>query len=274
VEDGEDCDCGGEQSCGTDACCDAKTCKFKGNAVCDDANEDCCRNCQYASADTVCRSSTGVCDPEEKCTGTTATCPADKTAPDGQSCGNGTSSLHCASGQCTSRDQQCKTLMGSYTQGNDTYACNSVDCTISCASPEFGSGVCYGLQQNFLDGTTCGGGGKCQNGQCKGSSTGKEIRSWISTHKPLVIGIASALGVVVLFMLLGCIFRCCRRSRRRQKGPPPPPHGWNQPPMRPSPPQPGWNQPPMGPSPGQGGGQYWQPPPPPYPQPMPSVRYA
>ena len=71
--------------------------------------------------------------------------------------------MQCASGQCTSRDQQCKTVMGSYTQGNDTYACDSSGCAISCASPEFGTGVCYGLQQNFLDGTVCGGGGHCLN---------------------------------------------------------------------------------------------------------------
>jgi hypothetical protein len=74
--------------------------------------------------------------------------------------------LRCASGQCTSRDQQCKTLMGSYTQNNDTRSCDSFSCSLSCASPEFGRGVCYGLQQNFLDGTPCGGGGRCSNVSC------------------------------------------------------------------------------------------------------------
>jgi hypothetical protein len=160
VEAGEDCDCGGTASCGNNQCCDPTTCRFKSNAVCDDSNEECCTNCQLSSANTVCRASTGVCDPEETCTGTNPVCPPDKTAEDGSSCGNG---LKCATGHCTSRDQQCKTLMGSYTTGNDTYACNSQDCTLSCASPEFGPGVCYGLQQNFLDGTVCGGGGHCLN---------------------------------------------------------------------------------------------------------------
>lgn len=163
VEAGEDCDCGGTESCASDSCCDPTTCKFKGNAVCDDSNEDCCRNCQFASAGTVCRSSTGQCDPQETCSGTNATCPPDLTSPDGQGCGNSSQHLQCASGQCTSRDQQCKTLMGSFTQNNDTYACNSQTCSLSCASPEFGAGVCYSMQQNFLDGTNCGGGGKCQN---------------------------------------------------------------------------------------------------------------
>jgi len=35
VEEGEDCDCGGATGCGSDACCDAATCKFKNNAVCE-----------------------------------------------------------------------------------------------------------------------------------------------------------------------------------------------------------------------------------------------
>lgn len=160
VEAGEDCDCGGTASCAGNQCCDAATCKFKNNAVCDDSNDECCSSCQLAPSTQTCRPSTGECDPAEMCTGSSATCPADKTATDGTSCTGG---LKCASGHCTSRDQQCKTLMGSYTTGNDTYACDHQSCSLSCASPEFGTGVCYGLQQNFLDGTECGGGGHCAN---------------------------------------------------------------------------------------------------------------
>ncbi|KAI9690983.1 MAG: hypothetical protein M1822_008603 [Bathelium mastoideum] len=225
VEEGEECDCGGVENCGKDACCDATTCKFKNGAVCDDSNDDCCHNCQLATNGTVCRASTGSCDPQEVCSGTSPTCPADVTSPDGQNCGNG---LQCASGQCTNRDLQCKTVMGSYTQGNDTYACDSSTCTISCASPEFGTGVCYGLQQNFLDGTPCGGGGRCSNGQCKGSTVGGEVSSWLASHKPVVIGIAVSIGCLVLFSLFGCIVRCCRRRRytsRPAKFATPPP-GW------------------------------------------------
>jgi hypothetical protein len=163
VEAGEECDCGGTANCGNNTCCDPTTCKLKGSAVCDDSNENCCHGCQFASAGTVCRASTGVCDPQETCSGTNATCPPNLSAPDGQSCGNSSQNLQCASGQCTSRNQQCKTLMGSFTARNDTYACDSQGCQLSCASPEFGPGVCYSMQQNFLDGTTCGGGGKCSN---------------------------------------------------------------------------------------------------------------
>jgi len=223
VEPGEECDCGGEAGCANNACCDALTCKFKNNAVCDDSNEDCCHNCQLATNGTICRASTGVCDPAETCTGTSATCPADVQAPQGQRCGNG---LQCAAGQCTSRDQQCKTVMGSYTSGNDTYACDSSSCTITCASPEFGPGTCYGLQQNFLDGTVCRGSGRCSNGQCKGATVGGEVKSWIDDHKSLVIGLAAGIGGFIVLALLSCLISACRRRRRPKAPPPPPPQGW------------------------------------------------
>ena len=84
VEPGEDCDCGGETGCSSDQCCDPTTCKFTANSVCDPSNEDCCTStCQFASNGTICRTSTGTCDPQEVCSGTAATCPPDTTAPDG-----------------------------------------------------------------------------------------------------------------------------------------------------------------------------------------------
>jgi hypothetical protein len=216
VEEGEDCDCGGTAGCGSNACCDPDTCKFKNSAVCDDSNDECCKSCKFATADTTCRASTGVCDPEEKCSGTTATCPADKTAPDGQACGT---NLKCASGHCTSRNDQCKTLMGNFGQGNDTYACDAQTCTLSCSSPELGPTTCMTMNQNFLDGTECGGGGHCQNGQCKDSSFAKEIKSWIDQHTPLVIGVSVGAGVLILIAIGSCIWSSRKRKRRVKRGP-------------------------------------------------------
>ena len=54
-------------------------------------------------------------------------------------------------------------FMGGLAEGNDTYACDNSNCMLSCSSPKFGPRVCYGMQQNFLDGTPCTGGGTCQN---------------------------------------------------------------------------------------------------------------
>lgn len=160
VEEGEECDCGGDETCGDNQCCDPKTCKFKSGAQCDDSNEECCDNCKFASANTVCRSGNDECDPEEKCTGKSSGCPKDKHSPDGDGCGDG---FACASGQCTSRNQQCRTLMGSKLDGNETYACDDRQCNLMCTSPSLHRGVCKGLMQYFLDGTPCSGGGKCYN---------------------------------------------------------------------------------------------------------------
>ncbi|KAJ4335244.1 hypothetical protein N0V87_006285 [Didymella glomerata] len=291
VEAGEDCDCGGTSQCGSNSCCDASTCKFKNNAVCDDSNEDCCKDCQFASSSTVCRASVGPCDPQETCNGTSPYCPEDKWEEAGKSCGNG---LQCASGQCTSRDQQCKTLMGSYTQGNETYACDTRSCTLSCGSPEFGRGVCYGLQQNFLDGTVCAG-GHCTNGRCDGN-VGTEIKSWIDDHLGLVIGLAAGLGGALLLCILCCCWRSYRRRRSKAKyaaqaaaygrGAPPNQRGGGR--RRAPPPPPPGGVPPAGPYGQQGGyAPQMSQAPPPYgwqgnggiPQPPPlqhrnSVRYA
>lgn len=275
VEQGEDCDCGGTAGCGNNKCCNPTTCKFTTGSVCDDSNEDCCHSCQLATNGTICRQSTGECDPAETCSGTSPNCPADTSAPDGSSCSSG---LQCASGHCTSRDQQCKTVMGSYSQSNDTYACDSSSCVITCASPDFGAN-CYGLQQNFLDGTTCDGGGTCQNGRCTNVDTGKAITSWINDHKAIVIGVCVGVGVLLLIILFGCIHSCfCGRRARARKAPvaagPAGWQGWNGP--RGQPPMATNYQHPQHASQGwfRGSNNNAPPPPPPAFNPSRSVRYA
>lgn len=222
VEEGEDCDCGGEESCGSNSCCDAKTCKFKDGAVCDDVNDSCCDKCQFMSADTVCRASRGECDIEEKCSGNSAACPSDEYKNDGDKCGSG-GDLKCASGQCTSRDLQCRTVMGSLLNSNDTYACDDSSCTLTCASNNLGPNACASLQQNFLDGTPCGGGGHCDNGSCKGSSVGGEIKSWVDKHKGVVIGICCGVGGLILLAIISGLIN--RYRHPKSKIPPPPPAG-------------------------------------------------
>ncbi|KAJ5640419.1 hypothetical protein N7528_000044 [Penicillium herquei] len=253
VEAGEDCDCGGTEGCGDNACCDATTCKFKNNAVCDDSNDNCCSSCQYASSTTLCRASAGVCDIAEYCTGNSSACPNDQFEKDGTSCGSKGQGLECASGQCTSRDYQCRSVLGTILSSNDSWACdntNAPSCMIVCGAPEiakeYGSSSCVEMNQNYLDGTPCDSGGRCNNGQCKGSSVG----GWIKDHKNLVIGICVGVGALILIALLWCIIGWCRgaRSRRRYMNAPPPRYPGPPPPgpgMRgPPPPNQWYGQPP------------------------------
>ncbi|KAH8697662.1 Metallo-peptidase family M12-domain-containing protein [Talaromyces proteolyticus] len=224
VESGEDCDCGGTQGCGNNNCCDATTCKYKNNAVCDDSNESCCTNCQFSAVNTTCRAASGPCDIAEVCSGTSGDCPADQHKSDGTSCTSGNNTgLACASGQCTSRDLQCRTVLGAVLGSNDTYACDNSACTLYCASSVLPSNECGSMQQNFLDGTPCNGNGHCSNGNCVGSSVGGQIKSWIDDHKSLVIGLAAGLGGLLLLVILSCIISSCRRRRYRKANPPPPP---------------------------------------------------
>ncbi|CAK7272041.1 hypothetical protein SEPCBS119000_004914 [Sporothrix epigloea] len=231
VEEGEECDCGGTEGCGSNTCCDPNTCKFTANALCDPSNDECCTStCQLAGSDVVCRPSTGSCDPAETCSGISATCPADATLPDGTTCGLSGAGLACASGQCTSRDLQCKTLMGSMTTGNDTYACSDQGCQLSCASPEFGANTCLSMSQNFLDGTPCQGGGHCSSGNCEDVSVSKEIAHALRTNLEIVIPVAVIVGILVILAISGCVYSVVKRRRHRRHlqelarmGMPPPP---------------------------------------------------
>ncbi|AEO71509.1 d59725a9-c928-4d42-a0b7-affcde029f47 [Thermothielavioides terrestris] len=213
VEDGEDCDCGGETGCANNTCCDPKTCKYTQGSVCDPTNDECCTaQCGFMAQGTVCRASTGPCDPQEVCTGTSAGCPADQIAPDGQACGNSGDGLACASGRCTSRDQQCQTFMGA----NATTSCSSSGCMLSCHSSQLGPDQCYVLNQYFLDGTPCEGGGKCSNGNCQGSSLWRQILDWINDNKQISIPIFCVVGGLLLLSILCCCWSCVSRLRRRR----------------------------------------------------------
>ncbi|OJJ02786.1 hypothetical protein ASPVEDRAFT_131600, partial [Aspergillus versicolor CBS 583.65] len=274
VEAGEDCDCGGSENCGDNQCCDPGTCKFKDGATCDDTNDDCCVSCKFASADHICRPSTGECDIEEKCTGDSGTCPKNTYKEDGDSCGDNDSGLTCASGQCTSRDAQCESYMGSVTGSNNTRACNDGPfpvCQMWCqADSSFMSQQCTGNSQNYLDGTPCDRGGHCKNGNCEGS------KSWIEAHKNIIIPVVAAVGGLIVLAILMCLFRRYRRNRNTMK-PMPAATGYSPWPRPMPPPQqtpmrrlsrspgPGYGQVPQAPFSGPGQGPPRGPIPSPYP---------
>ena len=218
VEEDEQCDCGSADECGENSCCDPDTCRFRSGAVCDPANDDCCTDqCRFASSGTVCRPSTGTCDPEETCAGDAATCPSDVKTPDGDACGDDGAGLTCASGQCTSRDQQCKTLVGSLTSDDKACDAQSGSCIVACSSPQLGPQACYNMQQYFLDGTPCDGGGQCRNGNCEGSRWYRRALDVLRNNLPIVIPVASVVGGLILLSILSCCLSSCRRRRRARR---------------------------------------------------------
>lgn len=213
VEEGEDCDCGSTKSCPDNPCCNPLTCKFMDDAVCSE-EQSCCSGCQFISANTTCRASTGPCDIEEVCTGTSGSCPANSYQPDGQSCGDNTG-LSCARGYCTSRNHQCQSMMNFAMTSSYSRACNGDTCTLSCSSASDPFGYCEIMNQYFLDGSPCMNGGRCSSGECQGASTDNVILAWIKSHMDLVIGLAAGLGTVLLVLIAYCT--CGRRRGPRSK---------------------------------------------------------
>lgn len=225
VDEGEDCDCGGEEGCGDNACCDPSTCRFTSGSTCDPSTQRCCTNqCQPAGSGQVCRASVGLCDPEESCDGSSADCPEDETLPDGQSCGEDGQGTTCASGRCTSRSMQCSSLLTSsnttsLTSSNITsnvsaQACSEDGCQLNCINLDEDDNTCQVTQQFFLDGTPCGRSGRCYSGNCNSTNGNNRVQDWIDENRSAFIAICVVGGIVVLALLASL---CCCVSRRSQR---------------------------------------------------------
>ncbi|CEQ40639.1 SPOSA6832_02294, partial [Sporobolomyces salmonicolor] len=240
-------------------------------------NSLCCTaQCQVAGNGTVCRPSMDpTCDTQEVCDGRNATCPADVHVKDGTSCGS--DGLACASGICTSRSLQCQNAGSSL---NLTSACpqsTSSSCSITCADPT-SNADCIVLDQSFRDGTSCGYGGRCENGACQTGSALDTAKSWYTKNLrvpglegacPLIpnaglvcriaIPVTIVVGIIVLlliFFILRCC--CCRRHRPAYVANPPKNQAYSA----------AFATPPSGYYGGQqpnGGGSYYAPPPGPPP---------
>ncbi|XP_031426205.1 disintegrin and metalloproteinase domain-containing protein 9-like [Clupea harengus] len=108
VDPGEECDCGSEEECEKDLCCEPKTCKLKSWAQC--AYGECCRNCKFLPGGYECRSRSDECDLPEYCNGSSPVCQADMYLQNGHLCKN--SQSYCYNGICQHYDGQCQTLFG------------------------------------------------------------------------------------------------------------------------------------------------------------------
>ncbi|KAH9949455.1 Metallo-peptidase family M12-domain-containing protein [Amylocystis lapponica] len=207
VEEGEQCDPGiGSNS----TCCDVSTCQLHVGAACDPDSSSCCTaQCGFASSSQVCRPALDpTCDTAEMCTGTSANCPVDVTAPNGKSCGS--NGLTCASGQCTSLSLQCQTAGASM---NLTTACANQDnksCQVACQDPT-SSNQCVVLQAALIDGSSCGFGGTCVQGNCQSGSTLHTIEAWYRANLEIAIPV-TVVAALVVFLVMFSIYRCMQCS--------------------------------------------------------------
>ncbi|KAF8927757.1 hypothetical protein BGZ58_010142 [Dissophora ornata] len=214
-EEGEQCDCGTPEQCASDPCCDGTTCKFKGLAICDDLNDDCCHNCQLAPQGQACRSAISNCDIADTCTGTSVVCPPDVRIPDLTPCeiiGAGNSTLgqgQCAHGICTSRDLQCAEQQR---QGiTKQCAADTSGCELLCNDPDGSLDTCMKIPGvYFLDGTPCGssGNGLCGDGQCILPG------GWAKNHLQILIPVI-CVAIILIAGSVGLWVFCACRGRKR-----------------------------------------------------------
>ncbi|KAJ3393126.1 hypothetical protein HDU92_007957 [Lobulomyces angularis] len=196
VEVNEECDCG--QNCDINKCC-GTDCKFISPAVCDQSTQECCENCQFKPAGAICRSSLDMCTLNQTCTGKEAFCHKSAILTNGVTCipsgaPNNAKNTICASGVCTSRDLQCA---GAIETGfsKTIKACKNKEnsCVLEC---ETEGGSCIELNDNFLDGTACLGGGYCE-----------------------VQPITCVIVLVIILIVLGYIIRLIVHYIRRRRQP-------------------------------------------------------
>ncbi|XP_015271484.1 PREDICTED: disintegrin and metalloproteinase domain-containing protein 23 [Gekko japonicus] len=112
VEPGEDCDCGFQMDCHENCC---KKCSLSNGAHCSDG--PCCNEtCLFFPRGMECRGPVNECDIPEICTGDSGQCPPNLHKQDGFPCDS--SQGRCYSGECKSRDNQCKYIWGTKASGS------------------------------------------------------------------------------------------------------------------------------------------------------------
>ncbi|OIR57409.1 MAG: zinc metalloprotease [Amphiamblys sp. WSBS2006] len=201
-EEGEECDCGDEESCKNDPCC-LPGCRLKEGAQCSDKNDGCCSGCQVIAKEEThrCRKADGVCQYDCYCDGASPECPI-KDAPDGGKCEytEEDGSL-CVDGVCTGRNRECIVAGEKYGVSGSCESKLYPTCDMWCEVPREG---CVKIGVSHRNGTKCYLNGVCQNGECEHTVGG-------------IVKTKEFLGAVglVLFSVLIFIFLKIRKRRRR-----------------------------------------------------------
>uniref|UniRef100_A0A8D3AYR4 ADAM metallopeptidase domain 23 n=1 Tax=Scophthalmus maximus TaxID=52904 RepID=A0A8D3AYR4_SCOMX len=115
VEMGEECDCGGRAECYKECC---KKCSLANGAHCSDG--PCCNNtCLFYPRGYSCRYAVNDCDISETCSGDSGQCPPNLHKQDGYLCQ--VNQGRCYSGECKTRENQCKYIWGSKAGGSEKF---------------------------------------------------------------------------------------------------------------------------------------------------------
>ncbi|NP_001164053.1 disintegrin and metalloproteinase domain-containing protein 32 precursor [Rattus norvegicus] len=113
VEGDEICDCGSQQQCGANSCCEPTSCVLKSGKACDSMSPSatCCKDCQFLPDKHECRPSSNMyCDIAEVCNGSSGQCPPDIILSNGIICGEG--GTVCYNGNCPNLDRACEAMYG------------------------------------------------------------------------------------------------------------------------------------------------------------------
>uniref|UniRef100_A0A3Q2QEI9 ADAM metallopeptidase domain 23 n=1 Tax=Fundulus heteroclitus TaxID=8078 RepID=A0A3Q2QEI9_FUNHE len=115
VEVGEECDCGLRSDCHKGCC---KKCSLANGAHCSDG--PCCNvTCLFYPRGYGCRYAVNDCDISETCTGDSGQCPPNLHKQDGYMCQ--VNQGRCYSGECKTRENQCKYIWGSKAGGSEKF---------------------------------------------------------------------------------------------------------------------------------------------------------
>ncbi|XP_026580669.1 disintegrin and metalloproteinase domain-containing protein 9-like, partial [Pseudonaja textilis] len=140
VEDGEQCDCGTEETCIISGCCQ-DDCQLTPGANC--VRGPCCQDCKLLKVGTVCREAASDCDLEEYCSGGTESCPPDVFKQNGMPCGIKST---CYSGACLDIHRHCQTFFGKAAKPAPLSCYKEVnfqgDRTGNCGQDEYGYKKC------------------------------------------------------------------------------------------------------------------------------------
>ncbi|CAG5126076.1 unnamed protein product, partial [Candidula unifasciata] len=225
IDKDEDCDSGGMGLSGLDSCCSA-SCKLIGNATCSPVNYECCKDCQMAPANTLCRgSSRELCQEAAVCTGLSLYCPSSSPLADNTPC---IDEGKCFGGHCLDYCAYAGRLTNKILRPCrcEDFASSCLRCCRSLTEP------CKPLnssssESNLQDGRPCLY-GYCEAGKCQKASANMiqrlfsfiehlDASTFVAFMKSNIVGTVMVFSLVVWLPLSCTISYLDKRNERKAK---------------------------------------------------------